>query len=565
MEHTPDPRRWKILSVLVVSLVVVVLDNTVLNVALKTIQQELSATQTQLVWSINAYTLVFAALLFTWGVLGDRYGRKRILVIGLILFGAASALCAFAQTPEQLIAARALMGIGGASVMPVTLAIITVVFPPHERGKAIGTWAAAVGAAVAIGPLLGGFLLEHFWWGSVFLINVPVVIAGVIGIVMLVPESRNPNPGRLDPLGLALSISGLLLLVFGIQHGGDTQEWLTPGALGAILAGTAILALFVWLERRSDHPSLDTSLFSIPSFSVPLTAVSLTFAAMSGSLLFLAFYMQLVRGYSPLQAGAFTVPVAVGQLLAAPRSAKMVERFGARKVIAFGLVLAGTVFISLALIEPETPPWVLLVTWFLLGFGLGNVMAPSTTRMTLATPPAKSGAGSAVQNTVRQVAAALGIAALSSVAAVAYSSAMTSSQTVTQLPPGLQEPVTDSVGGAFEATSAATSAGLLQPAQAAAIQAEAVDSFMTSFHLMALGSLLLVLVALAAVLLRLPAVAEHAQWQAQGRAVPDEGILPDAFEGEQDLPIADTQSLSSDAAVSGDAATGGRRAGEVDR
>jgi DHA2 family multidrug resistance protein-like MFS transporter len=196
--------------------------------ALKTIQEDLGATQNEIVWAINSYTLVFAALLFTWGVLGDRYGRKKILIIGLLLFGLASALSAFAHDPMQLILARAFMGIGGASVLPVTLAIITVVFPPHERGRAIGMWAAAVGGAVAIGPLLGGFLLEHYWWGSVFLINVPIVIAGVIGIAILVPESRNPNPGRLDPLGLVLSITGLLLLVYGIQHGGDTQDWL-PG------------------------------------------------------------------------------------------------------------------------------------------------------------------------------------------------------------------------------------------------------------------------------------------------------------------------------------------------
>ncbi len=432
--HTGHPRRWQILAVLLVSLLVVVLDNTVLNVALKTIQQELEATQTEIVWAINSYTLVFAALLFTWGVLGDRYGRKKILVIGMLLFGLASALSAFATDPMQLILARAFMGVGGASVLPVTLAIITVVFPPHERGKAIGLWAAAVGGAVAIGPLLGGFLLEHFWWGSVFLINVPIVIAGVAGILLLVPESRNPNPGRLDPLGLLMSITGLLLLVYGIQHGGDSQDWFSVGVAGAIVAGTAILVAFLWLEWRSDHPSLDMSLFRIKSFSASLTTVSLTFAAMTGSLLFLAFYMQLVRGYSPLQAGAFTLPVAVGQLLAAPRSAKMVERFGARKVIGFGLILAGGVFISFVLLEPQTPAWVLLVTWFFLGFGLGNVIAPATTRMTLAVPPEKSGAGSAVQNTVRQVAAAMGIAVLSSVVAVAYTNSIEGTPGIEQSP-----------------------------------------------------------------------------------------------------------------------------------
>ena len=534
-QPTGHPRRWQILTVLVVSLLVVVLDNTILNVAIKTIQEDLEATQNEIVWAINSYTLVFAALLFTWGVLGDRYGRKKILVIGLALFGLASALSAFAQDPTQLIVARGLMGIGGASVLPVTLAIITVVFPPHERGKAIGIWAAAVGGAVAIGPVLGGFLLEHYWWGSVFLINVPIVIVGIVGILILVPESKNPNPGRLDPLGLLMSISGLMLLVYGIQHGGDTQEWFSPDVAGCIVAGLAILVAFIWLEFRSSHPSLDMSLFSIRSFSASLTTVSLTFAAMTGSLLFLAFYMQLVRGYSPLQAGLFTLPVAVGQLLAAPRSAKMVERFGARKVIAFGLVLAGLVFISIALLEQSSPAWVLLVTWFFLGFGLGNVIAPCTTRMTLATPPEKSGAGSAVQNTVRQVAAAIGIAVLSSVVAVVYSNAMSSKPGIAQLPSQLQEPVTDSIGGAYEATGRAVEAGLLDAQQAAAIQAASVDSFMQAFHLAALGSALLILIALIVLLVRLPAQPEHAAWGGHaGHVEIDPDLPPDEFEGESD-------------------------------
>ena len=520
--HDGHPRRWQILGVLVVSLLVVVLDNTVLNVAIKTIQDDLGATQNEIVWAINAYTLVFASLLFTWGVLGDRYGRKRILILGLLLFGAASAVCAFTDGPLQLILARGLMGVGAASVLPVTLAIITVVFPPQERGRAIGVWAAAVGGAMAIGPLLGGFLLEHFWWGSVFLINVPIVVVGVGGIIALVPESRNPQPGRLDPVGLLLSITGLLLLVYGIQHGGDTQEWLSWGVAGCIAGGLAILILFLRLETRSDHPSLDMSLFRIRSFSASLTTVSLTFAAMTGSLLFIAFYMQLARGYSPLQTGAFSLPVALGQVLAAPRSAKMVARFGARKVVGFGLTLTAVVFICIALLQPDTPAWVLLVTWFFLGFGLGNVIAPSTTRMTLATPPVKSGAGSAVQNTVRQVAAAIGVAVISSLVAVVYSNAMGNQEVVSKLPVSLQAPVTDSIGSAYEASGQAVAAGALQPAQAAAIQSAAVDSFMQAFHLVALSSAMLVLIALVGMLWRWPAQPEQVAWGADsGTAGPE--------------------------------------------
>ena len=398
------PHRWRALAALVVSLLVVVLDNTVLNVALKTIQQDLGATQSQLIWAINSYSLVFAALLFTWGVLGDRYGRRKILIIGLLLFAAASLLSAFAQTPMQLIVARGLMGIGGASVLPVTLSIITVIFPPAERGKAIGIWAAAVGGAVALGPLLGGFLLEHFWWGSVFLINIPIIAIGIAGILANVPESRNPHPGRLDPLGLVLSIVGLMALVYGIQEAG----WSEPVTYAWIAFGVAVLAGFLFWESRTDHPSMDLSLFSIRSFSVPLSATSLTFAALSGSLIFLAFYYQVVRGWSPLQSGALTVPFAIGQLLSAPRSGKMVSRFGARRVIPFGLVLASVAMFMFTRLDLTTPIWLLVLIPFVFGFGMGNVVAPSTTRMTLATPPQRSGSGSAVQNTVRQVGATLG-------------------------------------------------------------------------------------------------------------------------------------------------------------
>ncbi len=536
VQHTGHPRRWQILAVLVVSLLVVVLDNSILNVALKTIQEDLGATQTQIVWAINSYTLVFAALLFTWGVLGDRYGRKKILVIGLLLFGLASAICAFASTPLELILARGFMGVGGASVLPVTLAIITVVFPPHERGKAIGLWAAAVGGAIAIGPLLGGFLLEHYWWGSVFLINVPIVVVGVVGILALVPESRNPDPGRLDPIGLLLSISGLLLLVYGIQHGGDTQEWLRPDVAGCTLGGLAILGLFLWLEKRSDHGSLDLTLFSIRSFSIPLAVVSLTFAAMTGSLLFLAFYMQLVRGYSPLQAGAFTLPVALGQLLAAPRSATMVERFGARRVISFGLLLTTMAFVGIALLQPSTPGWVLLVAFFVLGFGLGNTIAPCTTRMTLATPPEKSGAGSAVQNTVRQVAAALGVAVLSSVVAVVYSNSMDSTAGIEQIPEPARTAISDSIGAAYEVVGRGVDSGQIPPAQASAIQDAAVDSFMQAFHLAALASAVLVVIGLIVLAWRMPAQPEHAAWggHAGSEDVVDPGLAPDAFAGEDD-------------------------------
>ena len=435
---TPEghPRRWAILSVLVVSLLVVVLDNTVLNIALPTIQRDLSASQSQLVWAVDAYVLVFAALLFTWGVLGDRFGRKKILSIGLGLFGLASALCAFAPTASMLIVFRGLMGIGGAAVLPVTLAIITIVFPAHERGKAIGLWAAAVGGAVALGPVLGGLLLQNphwtHWltgndWGSVFLINVPIVIAGLIGIQMVVPESRNPNHQKLDLIGLVVSFVGLVSLVYGIIHASETLSWTAASVLVPIFLGMVIIAGFVVYEARSDHKSFDVALFKNRGYAVSLTAVSLAFFAMSGVTFSLPFYLQILRGYGTLQAGVCFLPFAVGQLLAAPRSARLVGKFGYRPVMTTGLVIVTGAQFGLAQLGLSTALWLVLLVFFFFGLGMGLVIAPASTVMQSVLPLNRVGAGSAVQNTVRQVFGAFGIAVIGTILATRYAAAAAAS------------------------------------------------------------------------------------------------------------------------------------------
>src|SRR5271169_4213845 len=329
-------RRWVILSVLIVGLLAIVIDNTVLNVALKTIAEPppggLGASQSQLDWAINSYTLVFAGFLFTFGVIGDKIGRKRMLIIGLALFGIASLLSAYSKSPEQLIFARAAMGLGGAAVMPQTLSIISNVFEPAERPRAIGLWATAVGLGIATGPVLGGLLLDHFWWGSVFLINVPVTIVGAIAVAILVPESRNREAGGIDYMGVLLSIAGLVLLVYGIVQGGDGDPWLSLGVLGPIVGGLAVLAGFAWYESRIQHPSLDVRLFRDRRLSASIGALGLVFFGMGGVFFFTSFYLQNVRGYTALDAGLLTVPFAVGQLLLSPRSAGMVRRYGPKAV-----------------------------------------------------------------------------------------------------------------------------------------------------------------------------------------------------------------------------------------
>jgi len=416
-------RRWIILAVLITSLMAIVLDNTVLNVALKTIAEPgagLGASQSQLEWGINSYTLVFAGLLFTFGVIGDRIGRKRMLMIGLVAFGFFSLITAYAQTPDQLIWARAAMGLAAAAVMPQTLSIITNVFDPAERPRAIGIWAMAVGIGVAIGPVVGGLLLAHFWWGSVFLLNVPFTAAGAAAVWLVVPESRNPDPGKIDYVGVLASIAGLVLLVYGIIQGGEKGSWVHADVLGPIAAGLAVLAFFVWYERRLRHPSLDVTLFRNPRLSSAIGALSLVFFGMLGALFFLSFYLQSVRGYTPLEAGLLSLPFAAGQMLMAPRSAALVRRFGTKAVVASGLLVVTVALAGYQTLGITTPIWILAVLFFVQGAGMGSVMPPSTEAVMSVVPRERAGAGSALTNVARQVSGALGVAVLGSILAQAY-------------------------------------------------------------------------------------------------------------------------------------------------
>jgi EmrB/QacA subfamily drug resistance transporter len=508
------PRRWAILAVVVISLLVVVLDNTVLNIALPTIQRDLDATQGELVWAVDSYILVFAALLFTWGVLGDRWGRKRVLMIGLVIFAVASAICAFSTSAGMLIGFRAVMGIGGAAVLPCTLAIITVVFPPHERGKAIGTWAGAVGAAVALGPVLGGILLQHpTWtnwltgndWGSVFLINVPIIAVGLVAIWRVVPETRNPQGRRLDLVGLVVSVVGLTSLLYGIIHASETRNWLDPWVLGPIVAGIVIIATFIWMETRSEHPSFDVALFKNRGYAISLTAVSLPFFALSGVTFTIPFYLQVLRGYDTLTAGLCFLPFAVGQLLAAPRSARMVDRFGYRVVMTVGLVCVTLASAALALLRIDTPIWMVLVVFFIYGLGMGSVIAPASTVMQNVLPLIRAGAGSAVQNTVRQVCGALGIAVIGTVLATQYASNLETS--LAQAPTPLPQDAVDAASQSVVATVAVLDAAPgLPDSLRAQLEAGAFEAFLNASHLTSALSAVVVLIAALVVGFALPKI-----------------------------------------------------------
>jgi EmrB/QacA subfamily drug resistance transporter len=425
------------LSVLVVGLLAIVIDNTVLNVALKTIAEPvraggLNASQSQLEWAINSYTLVFAGLLFTFGVVGDSVGRKRLLMIGLALFGISSLLSAYSQSPTELIFARAAMGLGGAAVMPQTLSIISAVFSPQERAKAIGIWASAVGIGVAIGPVLGGALLARFWWGSVFLINVPVTVLGVLAVALIIPESRNPEHGKIDYLGVLSSIAGLVLLVYGIVQGGDNGNWASPSVLGTLLAGVAVLAFFTWHESRTAYPALDVRLFRDRRLSASVGAVALLFFGMGGVFFFTSFYLQNVRDYSALHAALVLVPFAVGQMIAAPPSSALVARFGTRAVTAAGMLVAGLSIAGYATLTTSSPIAVLGGLYLIQGAAVGIALPSATSAVMEVLPRERAGAGSALTNTARQVAVALGTAVLGSILAQGYRSHL--SATLSPLP-----------------------------------------------------------------------------------------------------------------------------------
>ncbi|MGP4014050.1 DHA2 family efflux MFS transporter permease subunit [Streptomyces sp. 4N124] len=417
-------RRWAILGVLMLSLLIVVLDNSILNVAIKTISTPaptgLGATQSELEWAINSYTLVFAGLLFTAGLLGDRLGRKKVLLGGLVLFGIGSALAAWSGSPGELITFRAVMGFGAAFVMPATLAVLMNVFEREEQPKAIGIWAGGVGLAIAIGPITGGVLLDHFWWGSVFLINVPIVILAVALMVWLVPDSRDPKPGRIDPVGVILSVIGLVLLVYGIIKGGQLADFTDPQVLATIGAGVAVLVGFVVFEARSDHPSIDVRYFKNKVFSAAIAAIALVFFALMGVTFFSVFYTQSVRGYSPLQTGLLMLPLAAAQLIFAPRARLMVDRFGNRATTTAGMLIIAAMLAAFATLEADTPIWILEVIFFLMGTGMAHIMTPTSVVIMQALPREKAGSASALSNTFRQVGGALGIAVLGSVLSTAY-------------------------------------------------------------------------------------------------------------------------------------------------
>ncbi|MFH8684964.1 MFS transporter [Streptomyces lydicus] len=508
-------RRWAILYTLMLSLLIVVLDNSILNVAMKTIATPrptgLGATQSELEWAINAYTLVFAGLLFTSGLLGDRLGRKKMLLFGLAVFGAGSVLAAFAGSPTQLIAFRAVMGLGGAFVMPATLAVLMNVFERDEQPRAIGIWAGGVGLAIAIGPIAGGLLLDRFWWGSVFLVNVPIVLIALIAMLVLVPDSRDPAPGRMDPVGVLLSVVGLVLLVYGIIKGGQLADFTAPQVVGTVAGGLVVLGVFVVHQKRSDHPSIDIGYFRKPAFSAAVAAIALVFFSLMGVTFFIVFYVQSVRGYSPLQAGVLILPLAAAQLIFAPRARLAVDRFGARAVCTFSMFVVADTMVGLLLLDTDTPLWVMEALFFLQGAGMAHIMPPVTVAIMQSLPREKAGSGSALNNVFRQVGGTLGVAVLGSLLSTTYRDRI---QGRLDALPGLPTAARHAAGESIEATLglAARMGPAGRPLAAAADQA-----FLHAMHVTALGSATVSIFGALVVLAFLPGKMEPAPQPAEPR------------------------------------------------
>ncbi|MER7348187.1 MFS transporter [Streptomyces aurantiacus] len=411
--------RWAVLAVLSLSLLVVALDLTVLNVALPTLSTELEPSSVQLLWIVDVYSLVVAGLLISCGTLGDRLGRKRFLCLGFLVFGAASATAAWANGPAMLIAARALLGIGAAIIMPSTLSIIRNVFTDRkERTVALAVWATMSAAGAAVGPVVGGVMIEHFWWGSVFLINVPIMVFALIAALALVPESRHPNPPRWDTVGAALSVTGLISLVYAIQHGGaeglEAQTIIT-GVLGIVLLTALVLRVL-----RVPAPLFDPALFRNRAFSVAVVTVVLAMFGMGGLMLLLTQHWQFIGGASPMESGLRLLPLLLATMIGAPAMSVIVPKYGTRYAMMIGMGLIGGAFFVLMNVEPDTEYWVFAIALAGIGAGAGCAMTAASDAIMSTAEADTAGGAAGIEETSYELGNGLSVAIMGSVASALF-------------------------------------------------------------------------------------------------------------------------------------------------
>lgn len=485
-------RRWSALGVLALGVLLIGVDGTVLAVAAPFISRDLGATATQMLWIGDIYSFVLAGLLVTMGGLGDRLGHKKLLLGAAFGFAIMSVATAYAPTAELLIGARALLGVAGATLAPSTLALIRALFPnPRERSVAVGIWAAVFSAGTALGPVVGGLLLEHFWWGSVFLINIPVIVVMMVGGVVLLPEMRNPTPVPWDLPSVGLSLVGLLGVVYALKEGVHDGVHVDVVIVG--LAGSAALTLFVRRQLRLPDPLIDIRLFYNRTFSGVVAANLLSVLGLSGVVFFLSQYFQLVNGYSPLHAGLAELPAALAAMVSGVLAGVAARFWSRRAVLATGLALIGFAMASLATISPSTGYPRLGVALFFVGAGLGLAYTAANDLILDSVPPEKAGAAAAISETAYELGMALGIAMLGSIIAAVYRELT--------IPPGIHDDVAayarETLGAAHNA------AGALPAKNAHALLTSAQSAFTEGLAVAAGAGSILLLTSSAAVWLLL--------------------------------------------------------------
>lgn len=498
-------RRWAILATMCLSLVLIVATVSSVNVAIPALaESNLRPTDTQILWIVDAYALVFAALLLPAGALGDRFGRKGALLIGLVVFAAASAACAFMTSANSLIACRAIMGIGAALIMPSTLSLLQSCFPRRERTKAIAMWAGFAGAGGAIGPVMGGLLEANFWYGSVFLVAAPIAAIAFVASAILAPASREATAHRLDLGGSVLSVVGFSALLAAIIEGPE-RGW-TDGlvVVGFVLAAVCLVG-FVFYERRVNEPMLDMAFFRNRRFAMGSMGITVTFFAMFSMFFILTQYLQYVQGYSSLEAGVRGLPFAATMITVSPRAPRIAAKFGAKRAVAGGMTVLTVGLLLMSLVQIDTPYWYVAMCLVLVAYGVGSAMPSLSSGIVQSVPMHKAGVGSAVNDTTREVGGAIGIAVVGSVVSSIYRS--NASSTIAQFPEELQEVARVNIAralgvvGRLEQTAGAEAAAVLRN--------DLRQAFVDGTHVALRVSAALVAVGAVIMFVRLPDSGDH--------------------------------------------------------
>lgn len=506
-------RRWAILATMCLSLVLIVATVSSVNVAIPSLaQSNLNPSDTQILWIVDAYALVFAALLLPAGALGDRFGRKGALLSGLVIFAVASALCAVMDTANSLIAMRALMGIGAALIMPATLSLLQSAFPPRERAKAIATWAGFAGAGGAIGPLMGGYLLEHFWYGSVFFVAAPIAVIAFVASAILAPRSKEGEGAALDPVGGMLSVVGFGGLLFAIIEGPE-RGWTDALVVAGFVVAVVGLLGFVIYERRATNPLLDMQYFKAPRFAMGSLGITFAFLGMFSMFFVLTQYLQYVQGASPLGAGVRGLPFAFTMIVVSPRSADLAAKLGVRRVVGTGLAVMITGLVLFSFAGIDTSYWYIAMVLVIMAAGVAMAMPSLSSGIVQSVPMNKAGVGSAVNDTTREVGGAIGIALVGSIVTSIYRDKLAPS--LDALPPELADVARDNVGKALAVADQA--AGIVGPETAAQLKVAVRQSFVDGTHVALRISAALVAIAGIVIVARIgtDAPRDEGSWDAQ--------------------------------------------------